>query len=95
MDNETIINNAYEELANAIVLRAVEDYRKAHEDIRKNKNIIFAKISIAEIERFFRSGWYKELTSVDGEVLLQKLKKEMEEAEVSENENLQKKERVV
>ena len=29
-----------------------------------------------ECERFFRSGWYKTLTSVDGEYLIQKLREE-------------------
>jgi hypothetical protein len=29
-----------------------------------------------ECERFFRSGWYKTLTSVDGEYLITKLREE-------------------
>ena len=34
------------------------------------------KQSITEIERFFRSEWYKMLTSIDGEYLIAKLRKE-------------------
>lgn len=33
----------------------------------------------AEVERFFRSAWYRELTSVDGEFLILKLQAEVEE----------------
>ena len=55
----------YEELANAIVLRAVKDYRMAKSPDQKKK-----------LEEFFLSDWYKVLTSLDGAMLLQKLKEE-------------------
>jgi len=32
-----------------------------------------------EVERFFRSAWYRELTSVDGEFLISKLQAEVDE----------------
>jgi hypothetical protein len=32
-----------------------------------------------EVERFFRSDWYRELTSVDGNILIKKLKSEVRE----------------
>ena len=55
----------YEELANAIVLRAVKDYRAAkHPSTR------------VSIERFFRSGWFRELTLIDGETLIADLRRE-------------------
>jgi len=57
--------NPYEELANAIVLQAVKDYR-LHDDEQE----------LASIERFFRSGWFNTLTSIDPEMLIAKLKKE-------------------
>lgn len=57
--------NPYEELANAIVLQAVKDYR-LHEDEQE----------LASIERFFRSGWFNTLTSIDPEMLISKLRKE-------------------
>ena len=56
----------YEELANAIVLQAVKDYR-LHDDEQE----------LASIERFFRSGWFGELTSIDPEMLIAKLKAEV------------------
>ena len=57
--------NPYEELANAIVLEAVKDYR-LHDDERE----------LASIERFFRSGWFSTLTSINPEMLISKLRKE-------------------
>ena len=57
--------NPYEELANAIVLQAVKDYR-LHDDEQE----------LASIERFFRSGWFGVLTRIDPEMLIAKLRKE-------------------
>ena len=57
--------NPYEELANAIVLQAVKDYR-LHDDEQE----------LASIERFFRSGWFSVLTSINPEMLISKLRKE-------------------
>lgn len=57
--------NPYEELANAIVLQAVKDYR-LHDDEQE----------LASLERFFRSGWFSTLTSINPEMLISKLRKE-------------------
>ena len=57
--------NPYEELANAIILQAVKDYRLT-DDERE----------LQEIERFFRSGWFGVLSKVDPEFLIKKLRKE-------------------
>ena len=57
--------NPYEDLANAIVLQAVKDYR-LHDDEQE----------LASIERFFRSGWFGVLTSINPEMLISKLRKE-------------------
>ena len=58
----------YEDLANAIIIQAVSDYRKK-EEYRDR------------VERFFRSGWYKLLTGVDGEYLISKLRREVADNE--------------
>ena len=55
----------YENLANAIILQAVKDYRLT-DDERE----------LQEIERFFRSGWFGVLSKVDPEYLIKKLRKE-------------------
>ena len=57
--------NVWQELANAVVLQAVEDYRM-WEDPRGRE----------EIEDFFRSDWFKVLTRLDPEALIAELRKE-------------------
>ena len=57
--------NPYEELANAIVLQAVKDYRLTDDEAE-----------LAEIERFFRSGWFGVLSKVDPEYLIRNLRTE-------------------
>lgn len=67
----------YENLANAIVLQAAKDYRTALKCLKVNPNNRDALADKNEVERFFRSGWYSVLTSVDGEMLIAKLKAEV------------------
>lgn len=55
----------YENLANAIILQAVKDYR-----LTDNES------ELKEIERFFHSDWFSVLTSLDPDLLIQKLRKE-------------------
>ena len=57
--------NPYENLANAIILQAVKDYRLT-DDERE----------LQEIERFFRSGWFGVLSKVDPEFRIKELRKE-------------------
>jgi len=57
--------NPYENLANAIVLQAVKDYRLTDDEAE-----------LVEIERFFRSDWFGVLTDVDPEYLIRRLRKE-------------------
>ncbi len=61
-----------EQLCNAIIVRAAQDYRKAS----KKAN---SRGEIKSIERFFRSKWFTLLTSVDGEYILNCLKEEVRE----------------
>ena len=74
MSNITI----YENLANAIILQAVKDYRMALKSLKANSRNSTARADKAEIERFFRSQWYSVLTSVDGEMLIRSLQKEVD-----------------
>ena len=60
--------NPYEELANAVVLQAVKDYRQA---ISTNHQPVQAGI-----EKFFRSAWFGALTTLDAEFLIDGLKEE-------------------
>jgi hypothetical protein len=73
------LSDPYENLANSIVLLAVKDYRDALKKLKKWPRNEAAQIMKAEVERFFRSAWYRELTSVDGEYLISKLQAEVED----------------
>ena len=68
----------YENLANAIILQAVKDYRMALKSLKANTRNRTAQAEKAEIERFFRSQWYSSLTDVDGEMLILSLQKEVD-----------------
>ena len=70
--------NGYQALANAIIKLAAEDYRAAAKKLKKNPNYGMALVEMEELEDFFLSGWFATLTSLDGEVLLEKLEKEMQ-----------------
>lgn len=65
--------DSYELLANAIVLLAVNDYRRALRKLQSNPKYEPAKKTKQDVERFFRSSWYAELTSVNPETLICKL----------------------
>ena len=56
---------AYHNLANAIIIRACEDYKTG-------------KINDYSFKYFCRSGWFKILTKVDSEYLIKKMEKERE-----------------
>lgn len=57
--------NPYENLANAIIMQAVKEYRRTrHEGTHR------------ELERFFRSEWFKVLTIADGNYIIKMLRKE-------------------
>ena len=69
--------NGYEELANAIILQAVKDYRDAVERLRYTPDDKSALHDKKSIERFFRSEWFSILSDLNGELLLKKLKEEV------------------
>ena len=69
----------YENLANGIVLRAVEDYRDALRDLEVNPRYPEALRTVSDVERFFHSGWFSVLPSLVGVVLMEKLRKELNE----------------
>ena len=70
------MNGPYEELAGAIVMQAVKDWRRAVKTLKKKPRKESAKQMKEECERFFRSQWFEDLTDVDGSFRLRKLKQE-------------------
>ncbi len=79
MASKNLAENPYEKLANAIVLQAVSDYRAALKKVKKNPKNRDAIDEALQIEKFFRSEWYQVLTAVDGEYLIDRLRKEVSE----------------
>ncbi len=75
--SESTIHN-WQELANAIILRAVEDYRHAHDRNRLRPHQAETLREICSIEQFFCSEWFEVLCNLDGKRLLSDLKKELE-----------------
>lgn len=72
------VNKAYQNLANGIVMQAVEDYRRTLRGLpcvaKQSHNV-----TLENTERFFLSEWFYILTNVDGRTILNKLKKEYED----------------
>ena len=64
--SKNLAEDPYERLANAIVLQAVSDCRLALKKIKAHPKNRAAISEALEIEYFFRSGWYSQLTDVDG-----------------------------
>ncbi len=63
----------WENLANAIIVKAAKDYWAAYRAKKRNPQNTRATAELRELVRFFTSLWYSELTDVDGEYLVKKL----------------------
>lgn len=77
MAGKYLAEEPYERLANAIILQAASDYRRDLKKLKKNPQNRDVMNGALQIEKFFRSPWYQVLTTVDGEFLIQKLRKEI------------------
>lgn len=66
----------YEELANAIVLQAFKDYRKALFKIVQEPEEWKHRSSKKKLERFFHSKWYRTLTNLNPAILMQEAKRQ-------------------
>lgn len=71
-------SDPFENIANAVVIQACKDYRKAYKRyLRRYRSTDKPDEKLAELESFFRSAWYKTLTAIDGEYLMDRIKKEV------------------
>ena len=68
--------NSYENLANAIILSAVNDYREVLKELSYFPEDEKALQKKQSCERFFRSSWFGALTTIDSEKLISKLQQE-------------------
>ena len=70
------IETCYESLCLAIVEQSVRDYKKALEAERKCENRD-SRRAIRELEVFFKSDWFKQLSNLDGRLLIKNVRKIM------------------
>ena len=70
------METCYTNLANAIILAAAKDHRRALRRLKKYPWDKDAESVRKDCERFFRSGWFGVLSKVDPEYLIRKLRKE-------------------
>ena len=68
--------DGYEALANEIVLSAVEDYRKGRKRLKRDLGDEKALPMMEKAVKFLRSSWYKQLTELDGEMIIKHLREE-------------------
>ena len=73
MRNDIESPDPWQNLAHAIVLQAVADYRMAEK-----------QRDLEELERFFRSDWFSMLTKLDPEYLIAKLRSEKSNSDSAE-----------
>ena len=69
----------WSDLAEAIILKAVDDYRHTSKRLLSKPDDGRLTLRKAEIEKFFLSSWFQVLTDLDGKLLLQKLQAEMKQ----------------
>ena len=65
---------AYENLANAIILSAVEDYKVALRKLLIDPYDPITEREVKELEEFFFGSWYEILTDVNPQYLTKKIK---------------------
>ena len=65
--------DGYEQLAQAIVIQAAKDYKRALRALIRNRDNEKAMATRDSVERFFRSEWFMMLTNTNPNVLLDRL----------------------
>ena len=66
----------YVELANAIVLQAFKDYRKALFKMVQEPGEWKHRSTKKKLEQFFHSKWYRTLTELDPEILIREARRQ-------------------
>ena len=72
------MDESYQNLANAIILQAVKDFRAAYRRLKRFPNDRAAGSEVRDITKFFCSQYFEALSTLDGPALLQKIIDEME-----------------
>jgi hypothetical protein len=74
MDDKTTVQ-CWENLANAIVLQAIEDYGEACRALRRRPDLKIQAERKRSLERFFSSRWFHTLSALEILPILQKIGK--------------------
>jgi hypothetical protein len=67
-------DEAYENLANAIILCAVEDYKQMLTYQKNHRNSQVTEQGIYRLEKFFYSDWFMMLTKLDPSYIIRRIK---------------------
>ena len=76
MKKDKLFNECWQDLANAVVLRAVADYRWTQKLLKQKSDSCEKRLELRRLEHFFCSNWFRTLTALDGPQLLADLRKE-------------------
>lgn len=68
--------DGYEQLANAIIVQAVKDYRNSLKRLKKHPYCDVALTTKLDTEQFFHSVWFTALTDIDPDGLIRRLNTE-------------------
>lgn len=68
--------DGYQLLANAIVADAARDYRRTLRAAKRGDD--YFPSHLRSLKRFFRSSWYRMLTKVDAEYIMNRIEQEVE-----------------
>ena len=83
--------SCYENLANAIIVKAVKDYKVELRKLLVNPKNREAMGKAMDLERFFYSPWYDTLTNVRPDTLLDGVRKQVkEEAEIKRRRRMER-----
>ncbi len=70
---------AYENLANAIIKLAADDYKSALIRLKRHPDSESAKLDVERQEKFFYSEWFEVLTDLDPSYLIRRMKEMVNE----------------
>lgn len=73
------VYDGYKDLATAIVVQAIKDFKDSAISYKKGRNKELASKAMTEVINFIKSDWYLQLSSVNPEFLIDKLREELED----------------
>ena len=76
MKKDKLFNECWQDLANAVVLQAVADYRWTQKLLKQKSDSCEKRLELRRLEHFFCSNWFRTLTALDGPQLQDDLRKE-------------------